>query len=201
MLEQAYIEGDNGKLAENYYLTQIVQNGNRTNIQGGNNYKIADRICRGDIEFQKKDEETQMAMAGIPFQITSVTTGECHRIMTDENGYFSSASDYTKHSKDTNSGQSESGVWFGTNSNGESVEVNDAYGAFPYDTYQLEELRCEENVDKVLYKGTFRISRDHRCRHLYRLEKRAGICHEGYIDGQGNRGNDSGWRKQKYYCF
>ena len=160
MLEQAYIEGDNGKLAENYYLTQIVQNGNQTNIQGGNNYKIADRICRGDIEFQKKDEETQMAMAGIPFQITSVTTGECHRIMTDENGYFSSASDYTKHSKDTNSGQSESGVWFGTNSNGESVEVNDAYGAFPYDTYRLEELRCEENVDKVLYKGTFRISRD-----------------------------------------
>lgn len=78
--------------------------------------------------------------------------------MTDENGYFSSASDYTKHSKDTNSGQSESGVWFGTNSNGESVEVNDAYGAFPYDTYRLEELRCEENVDKVLYKGTFRIS-------------------------------------------
>ena len=44
MLEQAYIEGDNGKLAENYYLTQIVQNGNQTNIQGGNNYKIADRI-------------------------------------------------------------------------------------------------------------------------------------------------------------
>ena len=152
MLEQAYIEGDNGKLAENYYLTQIVQNGNQTNIQGGNNYKIADRICRGDIEFQKKDEETQMAMAGIPFQITSVTTGECHRIMTDENGYFSSASDYTKHSKDTNSGQSESGVWFGTNSNGESVEVNDAYGAFPYDTYRLEELRCEENVDKFCIK-------------------------------------------------
>ncbi len=53
-MEQAYIEGDNGKLAENYYLTQIVQNGNQTNIQGGNNYKIADRICRGDIEFQKK---------------------------------------------------------------------------------------------------------------------------------------------------
>ena len=24
----------------------------------------------------------------------------------------------------------------------------------------MEELRCEENVDKVLYKGTFRISRD-----------------------------------------
>ena len=121
-----------------------------------------DKLVRRIMD-NTEDEETQMAMAGIPFQITSVTTGECHRIMTDENGYFSSASDYTKHSKDTNSGQSESGVWFGTNSNGESVEVNDAYGAFPYDTYQLEELRCEENVDKVLYKGTFRISSERLC--------------------------------------
>ena len=54
MLEQAYIEGDNGKLAENYYLTQIVQNGNQANIQGGNNYKIADRICRGILNFRKR---------------------------------------------------------------------------------------------------------------------------------------------------
>lgn len=160
LLEQAYIEGDSGKLAGACYLTQIVQNGNQAFIQGGNQYKIADRICRGDIEFQKKDEETQQPMAGIPFQITSKTTGESHRIMTDENGYFSSASDYVKHSKDTNTGQAESGVWFGMNSKGENVEVNDAYGAFPYDTYLLEELRCEENVGKVLYKGTFRISRD-----------------------------------------
>lgn len=160
LLEQAYIEGENGKVTGNYYLTRILQNGNQANVQGGNQYKAADRICRGDIEFQKKDEETQSAMAGIPFQITSVTTGECHRIMTDENGYFSSASDYTKHSKDTNTGQAESGVWFGMNSKGENVEVNDAYGAFPYDTYLLEELRCEENVDKALYKGTFRISGD-----------------------------------------
>ena len=99
-------------------------------------------------------------MAGIPFQITSLTTGECHRIMTDENGYFSSASSYAKHSKDTNTGQAESGTWFGINSKGENVKVNDAYGAFPYDSYCLEELRCEKNVDKALYKGTFKISRD-----------------------------------------
>lgn len=160
LLESAYIEGEEGKIDGTYYLTQIKQDGTQVKIQGGNRYKIADRICRGDIEFQKKDEETQAAMAEIPFEITSVTTGESHRIMTDENGYFSSASNYVKHSVNTNTGQAESGVWFGMDSNGETVEVNDAYGAFPYDTYRLEELRCESNMDKSLYKGTFKISRD-----------------------------------------
>lgn len=159
LLDQAYIKGTE-KVTGTSCLTQITQNGNSARIQGGNVYQIADRIRRGDMEFRKKDEETQESMAGIPFQITSLTTGECHRIMTDENGYFSSASSYAKHSKDTNTGQAESGTWFGINSKGENVKVNDAYGAFPYDSYCLEELRCEKNVDKALYKGTFKISRD-----------------------------------------
>lgn len=91
-------------------------------------------------------------MAGIPFRITSVTTGESHMIMTDANGYFSSASNYVKHSENTNTGQAESGIWFGLNSGGEMSEVNDDNGAFPYDTYKMEELRCGQNVDKALYK-------------------------------------------------
>ena len=40
------------------------------------------------------------------------------------------------------------------------MEVNDKYGALPYDTYTLEELRCDANADKALYKGTFTVSRD-----------------------------------------
>ena len=160
LLESSYIEAKEGRIDGTYYLTQIKQDGTQVKIKGGNKYKIADRICRGDVEFQKRDEETQMSMAGIPFEITSVTTGECHRIMTDENGYFSSASNYVKHSVNTNTGQPESGVWFGMNGNGGTAEVNDEYGAFPYDTYRLEELRCENNIGKSLYKGTFKISKD-----------------------------------------
>lgn len=159
-LDGAYIESVEGKTEGTYYLTKIIQDGNLAKIQGGNTYKIADRIFRGDIEFQKKDEETQESMAGIPFRITSVTTGESHMIMTDANGYFSSASNYVKHSENTNTGQAESGIWFGLNSGGEMSEVNDDNGAFPYDTYKMEELRCGQNVDKALYKGTFKISRD-----------------------------------------
>ena len=159
-LDGVYIESVEGKTEGTYYLTKIIQDGNLAKIQGGNTYKIADRIFRGDIEFQKKDEETQESMAGIPFRITSVTTGESHMIMTDANGYFSSASNYVKHSENTNTGQAESGIWFGLNSGGEMSEVNDDNGAFPYDTYKMEELRCGQNVDKALYKGTFKISRD-----------------------------------------
>lgn len=159
LMENAYIQGEE-KISDNYYLTQIVQDNNEATIKGGNRYQFADRIARGDIEFRKKDEETQKSMARIPFQITSLTTGECHRIMTDENGYFSSASSYIKHSENTNTGQAESGVWFGINAAGENVKVNDTYGAFPYDTYELKELRCEENVGKALYKGNFKVTRD-----------------------------------------
>ena len=160
LMDSAYIQGTE-KVKGTYYLTQLTQDKNYAVIKGGNIYRIADRIARGDVEFKKKDEETQESMAGIPFQITSVTTGERHRIMTDENGFFSSASSYASHSKDTNTGQAESGVWFGMNADGENTEINDAYGAFPYDTYELEELRCEANMDKALYKGKFKITRDH----------------------------------------
>lgn len=149
-LDGAYIESVEGKTEGTYYLTKIIQDGNLAKIQGGNTYKIADRIFRGDIEFQKKDEETQESMAGIPFRITSVTTGESHMIMTDANGYFSSASNYVKHSENTNTGQAESGIWFGLNSGGEMSEVNDDNGAFPYDTYKMEELRCGQNVEQSI---------------------------------------------------
>lgn len=40
------------------------------------------------------------------------------------------------------------------------VDVNDDYGALPYDTYTIEELKCDANSDKALYKGKIKISRD-----------------------------------------
>ena len=121
---------------------------------------IKNDVIRGDIYFSKADEETSERMANIPFKITSNTTGESHTIMTDENGYFSSSSDFNKHSQDTNGGKATSGLWFGLGADGKNVKVNDKKGALPYDTYTLEELRCDANKDKVLYKGTFTVSRE-----------------------------------------
>lgn len=142
------------------YVAQITKEGDIVKLNGGNEYSVSDRVIRGDISFTKMDEEEQSRMAGIPFKITSNTTGESHTVVTDENGYFSSASSFNKHSKDTNGGKADSGLWFGLNADGENVKVNDEYGAFPYDTYTIEEQRCDANQDKALYKGTFTVSRD-----------------------------------------
>lgn len=142
------------------YVAQITKEGDVVKLNGGNEYSVSDRVIRGDISFTKMDEEEQSRMAGIPFKITSNTTGETHTVVTDENGYFSSASSFNKHSKDTNGGKADSGLWFGLNADGENVKVNDEYGAFPYDTYTIEEQRCDANKDKALYKGTFTVSRD-----------------------------------------
>lgn len=145
---------------EGKYVAQITKEGNIVKLNGGNEYSVSDRVIRGDISFTKMDEEEQSRMAGVPFKITSNTTGESHTVVTDENGYFSSASSFNKHSKDTNGGKADSGLWFGLNADGENVKVNDEYGAFPYDTYTIEEQRCDANQDKALYKGTFTVSRD-----------------------------------------
>lgn len=145
---------------EGKYVAQITKEGNIVKLNGGNEYSVSDRVIRGDISFTKMDEEEQSRMAGIPFKITSNTTGESHTVVTDENGYFSSASSFNKHSKDTNGGKADSGLWFGLNADGENVKVNDEYGAFPYDTYTIEEQRCDANKDKALYKGAFTVSRD-----------------------------------------
>ena len=88
-----------------------------------------------------------------------MTTGESHVIVTDANGYFSSASDYVRHSVDTNAEKAEAGLWFGM-ADGVAAPVNDTQGALPYDTYRIEELRCENNTGKQLYTGEFIISRD-----------------------------------------
>ena len=119
---------------------------------------IKNNVIRGDITFTKSDSETSERMANIPFKITSNTTGESHVIYTDENGYYSSESKYVKHSENTNAETAKCGTWFGLDINGDQVPVKDSVGAFPYDTYTIQEVRCEANEGKALFKGTFTIS-------------------------------------------
>lgn len=161
-LDGAYLKPVNSSdINEGIYVSQVKDNGQGLiKLIGGNEYIMSDRVIRGDFELTKADEENQERMANIPFKLTSNTTGESHQFVTDENGYYNSSSEFNKHSHDTNGGKKDSGLWFGLNEDGESVEVNDKYGALPYDTYTLEELRCDANADKALYKGTFTVSRD-----------------------------------------
>ena len=140
------------------YVTQITQNGNLARLNGGNEFSVADKIKRGDFKLTKIDTDNQNRMSDIPFRVTCKGTGESHIIKTDENGYFSSESSWNAHSKNTNGGGAYDGLWF-SSADG-SAKVDDSVGAMPYGDYTLEELSCENNRGKILYKGEFSIRRD-----------------------------------------
>ena len=103
-------------------------------------HSVYNQIKRGDLESVKIGAGTHKRLADVPFRITSKTTGESHIVVTDDNGQFSTSSDWASHKHNTNEGKtSEDGVWFGTS------EPDDSKGALLYDTYIIEELRSDSN--------------------------------------------------------
>lgn len=158
-LDGAYLQasGSSTKITGKY-VTQITQNGNLASLKGGNEFSVADKIKRGDFKLTKIDTDNQNRMGDIPFRVTCKGTGESHIIKTDENGYFSSESSWNAHSKNTNGGGAYDGLWF-SSADG-SAKVDDSVGAMPYGDYTLEELSCDNNRGKILYKGEFSIRRD-----------------------------------------
>ena len=108
-------------------------------------HSIYNQIIRGDIEGVKIGDGTHKRLTNVPFRITSKTTGESHIIVTDANGQFSTSSDWVSHKQNTNAGKtSEDGIWFGTST------PDDGKGALLYDTYTIEELRCDSNKGMTL---------------------------------------------------
>lgn len=158
-LDGAYLQayGSSTKVTGKY-VTQITQNGNIAQLNGGNEFSVADKIKRGDFKLTKIDTDNQNRMSDIPFRVTNKATGESHIIKTDENGYFSSESSWNAHSKNTNGGGAYDGLWFSTGDG--KATVDDSLGAMPYGDYTLEELSCDNNRGKILYKGEFSIRRD-----------------------------------------
>lgn len=117
----------------------ITKNGKIVDLTGKDT-SIYNQVKRGDIEGVKIGAGTHQRLADVPFRITSKTTGESHVIVTDNNGKFSTSSEWASHKHNTNAGQtSEDGIWFGTS------EPDDSKGALLYDIYIIEELRCESN--------------------------------------------------------
>ena len=108
-------------------------------------HSVYNQIKRGDLEGVKIGDGTHKRLANVPFRITSKTTGESHIIVTDKNGQFSTSSDWVSHKQNTNAGKtSEDGIWFGTST------PDDSKGALLYDTYTIEELRCDSNKGMTL---------------------------------------------------
>ena len=127
-----------------------------------------DQVVRTDIRLVKRDENSQKPMANVAFLITSLTTGERHVAVTDENGIFDSSvyaleqrtnandavlsergADSSVPLVDSTKLDSSNGVWFGgvANAKGKAIE---SLAAFPYDRYEVQELRCDANRGREL---------------------------------------------------
>ena len=192
------------KAGEGYLLTdgephefRIAKDGVLVNPFDG---AFENQVMRSDLEFTKKGDDGQDRLAGVAFKLTSKTTGESHVVVTDENGYFSSASSWNKHTHETNANDwaldaedvidsskldATAGVWFG------GTTPDDSKGALPYDTYDIEELRCTANEGYQLIKTSVIVSRDGKVYDFGTLtDVKASITTKAYdpIDGDSNIG-------------
>ena len=135
------------------------------------------QIKRGDFEFIKVSDGTMKRLSNVAFKVTALEKdgkptedGESHIIVTDENGYYSSAASWIPNTQKTNSNDAAwdgkriddskldqtAGLWFGADH-----AISDSVGSLPYGTYRLDELRCDGNIGHKLLKGVeFTISRD-----------------------------------------
>lgn len=129
----------------------ITSEGKTETVKVYNAPIAAEQVKRGDLEFVKVSDGDLSRLAGVPFKITSLTTGESHVLVTDANGYASTSASWNKHTHNTNEGKTaEDGIWFG------SSKPDDSKGALLYDDYEIEELNCEANEGMNLIK--FKVS-------------------------------------------
>lgn len=145
-----------------------------------------DQVIRGGMKFVKRDGTSGETLAGIPFAITSETTGERHVIVSDEHGVVDTEA--VPHDNHTNQNDaavgagnavnadlldSGNGIWFHGDKAREAKITNDL-GALPYDTYTVEELRVAANSQYQL--RTFSI----------RIEENGKVLDLGYVDNTQN---------------
>ena len=117
------------------------------------------QVIRGDLSFIKIAAHTTTHLPNVPFTITSKTTGEAHRVMTDENGMINTSAAWVEHTNNTNGGNKGDGVWFGQHASGDLTEPQNHLGVLPYDTYRIAEERCAENEGLTLVDFVVTITR------------------------------------------
>ena len=163
---------------------KVMEGSNLDALRTYNAAEVPEQVYRSDFEFTKKAENGSEHLAGVPFKVTSLTTGESHIAVTDENGYFSSASSWNAHDGNTNANDwaltaegtidssklnASAGFWFGNNTvagedgnatTGDAIKADNSLGAMPFDTYSVEELRCTANEGYALVNTTVTVSRN-----------------------------------------
>lgn len=135
---------------------------------------VREQVKRGDIAFNKVHGEDMTGLAGVPFKITSKTTGESHIVITDVNGILTTEASACPHTQNTNGNDAalnadgtvdesklsiDNGLWFSGSKDAQTA-ADDSKGALPYDTYTFEELRCSASDSLNLVKFEVAVSRD-----------------------------------------
>lgn len=130
---------------------------------------------RGDLALDKYRHGDLARLAGIPFRITALDTGESHIIVTDGNGQAKTSADWSPHSYRTNANDGavagdgtvdesaldpQAGIWFGRDGSERPTEPLDDRGALPYGTYRVEELPVEKNRSMEMIAFEFEVYRD-----------------------------------------
>jgi len=134
---------------------------------------VDDQVIRGDLHLVKVHGSSMERLSGIPFLVTSETTGESHVVVTDANGQIDTSSSWNPHSQRTNANDAavsadgtvdeaaldpDAGVWF-TGATDVTTDPIDSLGALPYDTYRVEELRVSANEGLELVSFTVTVTR------------------------------------------
>lgn len=148
-------------------------------------------VYRSDIQGTKIGDGDSRRFSYIPFKITSVSSGETHVVVSDNNGFFSTAdrrtqdeieeeegADTSRHKNpfddlldaegikkaelQLRTGQMKMGVWFGTGEHGSMAEMDEDAGALPYDSYIIEEMPCEGNEGYTMQKFFFTVDEKSR---------------------------------------
>ena len=150
-----------------------------------------DYVYRSDTQGTKIGDGDSRRLAFVPFKITAVSNGETHVVVTDKNGFFSTKDRRTAEELDEEEGKNNArsrnpfddlmekknitteslknrseqiryGVFFGTGESGSKAAMISGVGALPYDTYTIEEMRCEGNKGYALQKFSFTVDEKSR---------------------------------------
>lgn len=150
---------------KNVYTFKIREQGSvvSTNVDG-ESMIFANQIIRGDIMFEKVEDETMARMSTL-WVLTNLSSGERHVLAADKNGeYLSNTKFGFAHSNQTNVNDKllaqidagdviamadviqGAGTWFGLGEDGSVSNVNDNLCALPYGKYNLQEVATDSNT-------------------------------------------------------
>lgn len=89
-------------LSNEVYVRNITSDGHAEMVKTYKEPTTPEQVKRGDLDFVKVKDSSMARLAGVPFKITSKTTGESHIIVTDANGYANTSSSWNLHTNNTN---------------------------------------------------------------------------------------------------